>query len=447
MSQVIAKIEHQTVEARVISNGVAITLQTQQVPAALVLGQPGPQGPQGPKGDKGDPGPQGPQGDLGPEGPQGDPGPQGPVGPQGPKGDKGDPGDVVTTGTVAEDDLAAFADATGSVIKSAGMKTADVVRTTENTIYFDVPSKYPTIQDALDATLAYRFAGAAKGIVRVADGNYTISSPLRVSHPQPGAIQLVAANAGVFPAEDDFTGDKVSDEASLRSKYNVVVECISHGMEFAAGQGIGLIRWIAFMGDGDSGILSYDGGFNARIDNVSFLGFDYGINIISGNIFCQNICAIHSIKNGIHAEKSNASIHGGIINYNSNTGIIISQSIALLWNVSISNNGRSGVECGNSSSMRIGYGNINNNGGHGVYTNNSSSTNAQEPVVENNAWYAFETTMASSLALQNVKVGGGAGSRTIRSYDMSITKDINTTGSPIFSPAKGTTGNFGSWTT
>ena len=138
------------------------------------VGPPGPPGADstvpGPKGDQGDPGPKGdtgnpgvdstvpgPKGDTGLTGPKGDtgltgadstvPGPKGDTGDTGPKGDQGDPGpkgdtgdtgpagagagNVNATGTIATDDLAVFADATGNSIKSAGKKLSDLVLSTD----------------------------------------------------------------------------------------------------------------------------------------------------------------------------------------------------------------------------------------------------------------------------------------------------------------------------
>ena len=100
---------------------------------------PGPKGDKGDKGDTGDtgptgadsvvPGPKGDTGDTGPKGDQGDPGPKGDTGDTGPAG--AGAGNVNATGTIATDDLAVFADATGNSIKSAGKKLSDLVLSTD----------------------------------------------------------------------------------------------------------------------------------------------------------------------------------------------------------------------------------------------------------------------------------------------------------------------------
>ena len=114
----------------------------------------GPQGPKGDKGDKGDQGAagpagpqgltgvQGPKGDQGDTGPVGPPGPQGPQGLEGPKGDVGPmgpqgaqgeagpagpgSGDVLGPGSSSTDEIAVFADTTGTKIKASGAFLVDL---------------------------------------------------------------------------------------------------------------------------------------------------------------------------------------------------------------------------------------------------------------------------------------------------------------------------------
>jgi len=89
--------------------------------ASTVPGPTGPTGPQGAKGDTGAtgaastvPGPQGPQGPTGATGPQGPTGATGATGPAG-------TGNVVGPASVVANRIAAYADATGKLIKDSGL--------------------------------------------------------------------------------------------------------------------------------------------------------------------------------------------------------------------------------------------------------------------------------------------------------------------------------------
>ena len=182
---------------------------------------PGPKGDKGDKGDTGDtgptgadstvPGPKGDTGDTGPKGDQGDPGPKGDTGDTGPAG--AGAGNVNATGTIATDDLAAYADATGNSIKSAGKKLSDLVLSTDT-----------RLSDARNPTAHSHTIANVTGLQAALDSKGTSNLALGTT-----AGTALAGNTSIPDAQQQTDWDASSGITSIANKPAVIAAGASKG--------------------------------------------------------------------------------------------------------------------------------------------------------------------------------------------------------------------------
>jgi hypothetical protein len=87
-------------------------------------------------------------------------------------------------------------------------------------LYINVPNDYPTIQEAMDASLKYRSDDGEINIT-VGAGVHQVKK-LKCTHPQKVIVRGTTFTAGYN--KSDLTGDPVADEAWLRGHYNTILE-------------------------------------------------------------------------------------------------------------------------------------------------------------------------------------------------------------------------------
>lgn len=341
--------------------------------------------------------------------------------------------------------------ATGRVTFPAG----GVVATVSANVTIAVPGQAATIQAAFNQLLATRFEGSAQGIIVVADGTYALTAPLACRHPQSGRIVLRAATPAILPVEADFTGIKATDEAMLRAKYNVILDCTNVGGWTASdGEAIGLIQDIAFIRTGTTGTpvgiaASRQGG--VVLDRCAVFGFHTNLqareNACAMAINCQ---LAHATGAGVLLQQGGfARVTSSLIATCAGRGIEVGQS-------QFSSDGGLRVKGAVTGALVLTMGsrgtisgaNLSGNSGVCVQLLVGSTLEAANCTITGGAGQvALSVVDGSSVSLATVTASGDATQRTFQAQRGSV---LSTTGAhvgtPVFSPAVGTTGNNGAWT-
>lgn len=298
--------------------------------------------------------------------------------------------------------------------------------------------------DKLSSAFAWlrlrRIMGNAIVTIAMAAGTYSESVvELDLSHPDGLSVKIIAADLlAAFPIRANFNGVRAIDEAMLRSKWAVKVECAGDGIVVGR-SGLSLMKNIMFIGAGIAGGIYFgttesfnddfggDGPASGSIRSCAFIGFASGILArSSGSASLMDVVVCHCAGIGILAN-DNSYIRGS--------------------NVFSIYNGAEGLFARDGSKVEIsGTGHFDANATTGIYANRgeiymNAATSGSITATANGIRNVFGTEFSGiSLGSLNLNIVGGG----------SVSANV-TNGSQIFlfscinlanlSPADGTVGN------
>lgn len=296
-----------------------------------------------------------------------------------------------------------------------------VVATTSTTVTVRVPEDVSTIQAALDALLAYRFIGTAQGIVDIAPGTYTLSSALRCRHPQSFAVLIKGRTAATLPTKSSFSGTKSADEAVLRSRWPVAIEC--PGLRLItvdpACSGLTMQDILAVQPSGSLPAIEVRNTAVLNLSRVALHGFSVGVNIASGGFLIDSNC--------VYTWAGSHSILASAADVRSNAALSMRPATSHAY-----------AEAGARVDLTglVGVGSII---GVQLYT---TTYKVFAPELSNASGYAFLATSGSAGLAYNIAVIGSGAAQNVLVTNMSFMQQVGPhTGSPVFSPAIGATGN------
>ena len=360
----------------------------------------------------------------------------------------------------------------------------------------NVPADYLTIQAALDAL---KYAWIPRDVtvtIQVAAGTYTHTSPIVVDHPCGSQIRIIGAtpitttitgagtvsgsagNWSVPITVADVTGIQVGQYAIIRNTSGTgdhfahrgiweitavdaatktvtvknthkgstfLVATLSggdfivlttilkfnscHGFYFY-GNNFGLLDNVAIVGSSTS---EYDGicltsyfsedtlrGANVKLgNNVGVAKFNAGIRVYSGSLIAENVASSSNFREGFLA------IEGGTINAPSSTA---------------SGNGGNGFYASLSGSIDVSASTASGNGSDGFYASYSGSIYAPSSTAIGNGSSGFSAEHSGSIdASASTASGNGTDYRAQR---MGYIYCADYAGTPTFSPAVNTEGNY-----
>ncbi len=368
-------------------------------------------------------------------------------------------------GTTGDDDFHIKVSADGTTWRDAMVITAatgkasfpagGVVTTTASTVTIAVPSQAASIQAALDQLMSIRFEGSALGIVSVANGTYVLASPLACRHPQPGRIVLKAATAATLPVEADFTALKATDETMVRAKYKVIVECPNIGGWTAAdGEGVATIQDIAFIRTGTTGTpigVSAARRGGVVLDRCAVFGFTNHVQARDqGSVKATNCQFAHASGAAVIVQLGGyAIINSSLVQTAAGNGIEVSHSqFCSESGLRIKAATAAGLALTNGSRALILGANFTGNTGSSVLMVVGSKLEAASCALSGGTGQAALNALDGCIVnLSAVTTSGDATQRTFSAQRASVLSTSGAhTGTPVFSPAIGTTGNNGSWT-
>ena len=347
-------------------------------------------------------------------------------------------------------DAMVIAAATGKASFPAG----GIVTTTSSTATIAVPSQAASIQAALDQLMSIRFEGSAQGIVSVANGTYVLASPLVCRHPQAGRIVVKAATAATLPVEADFTAVKATDETMVRAKYKVIVECPNIGGWTAAdGEGIATLQDIAFVRTGTTGTpigVSATRRGGVVLDRCAVFGFTNHVQAREqGNVKATNCQFAHASGAAVIVQLGGyAIISSSLVQTAAGNGIDVSHSQFCSETGLRIKAAAAGLALANGSRALIAGANLTGNAGSSVLLLVGCKLEAASCALSGGTGQAALNALDGSVvSLTAVTASGDATQRTFTAQRASVLSTAGThTGTPVFSPAAGTTGNNGSWT-
>lgn len=341
--------------------------------------------------------------------------------------------------------------ATGRAVFPAG----GVVTSTAASVTINVPAQAASIQAALDALNSTRFEGSAQGIIAVAPGAYALAAPLVCRHPQPGRIVLRAANAATLPVEADFTGTKTADEAMVRGKYTVIVEGANvSALTVADGEGIGLIQDIAFIRTGTTGTPI--GAFAIRrgrlvMDRCALFGFLNNVQCREGGGATLTNCQLaYSANAGISIDQGGeVKASTTLVASSGGTGIELRLSLfSSDGGLRVKSAAASALSLASGSKAQLASANLSGNAFQSAVLATGCALEAVACTMGGGAGQAaLVVSDGSAAVITTVTVAGDATQRSLVAQRGSILATAGPhTGTPVFSPAIGTTGNSGAWT-
>lgn len=343
----------------------------------------------------------------------------------------------------------------GGATGRAAFPQGGIVASTPSTVTINVPAQAATIQAALDQMNSTRFESNAQGIISVAAGTYVLTAPLVCRHPQPGRIVLRAAVAATLPVEADFTGTKATDETMVRSKYKVIVECPNVGaLTVSDGEGIGLVQDLAFIRTGTTGT-------------------PLGATATRGGRIVLDRCAVFGFANGVQVrEQGHATLTNCQLAYSAASGALMQQGgWVKAGSTLIVASGNHGIEASQSQFSSDGGLRVKTSAAVGIALNSGSRATVTAASLSGNTGMSVQIVSGCVLELAGCSLMGGAGQPSLMAWDGSaayvnavtvagdatqraltaqrgsiITTGGTHTGTPVFSPAAGTTSNSGAWT-
>ncbi len=367
-------------------------------------------------------------------------------------------------GTTGDDDFHVKVSADGAIWRDgliisaatgkASFPAGGIVSSSSTTVTIAVPGQAATIQAALDLLQSVRFEGSALGIVSVAAGTIVLTAPLSCRHPQPSRIVVRAATAATLPVETDFTNVKATDEAMVRAKYKVVVECLNVGAWAASdGEAIGLIQDIAFIRTGTVGTAT--GLSSVRrgalvFDRCAVFGFTFGaIAREQGHLTLSNCQIAFASSSGIALQVSGyARATATLVTSSGAAGIDVSHSeFCADAGLRVKASGGVALAVANGSSALIAGANLSGNTGASVTLAVGSTLDSVSCTLSGGLTQpAVLASDGCTAYLNAIATSGDTTQRAVIAQRGSLLSTGGThTGTPLFSPALNTTANSGAW--
>ncbi len=199
---------------------------------------------------------------------------------------------------------------------------------TSTSLTFAVPGTYPTVQDAVNEAQKYLYLGTAVASISIAAGRYTLATPIRVTHPQPGKIIISGPAFPLSVSEASFTGVKGDDETMLATAYagSAIFDCAD-------------------------GFINCDGG-NAQIRNILAIrtggAGGNGVVVINGGSIAGYCMAMHGFAIGFYVydrANLNLTMEGSRANIASHSSGVAGFNVAnrsrieLSWGISYGSTG------------------------------------------------------------------------------------------------------------
>jgi len=359
----------------------------------------------------------------------------------------------------------------------------------------NVPADYPTIQAALDAL---KYAWIPRDVtvtIQVAAGTYTHTSPIVVDHPCGSQIQIV----GATPITTTVTGvGTISGSAGNRSvpikvanvtglqvgQYAIIRNTTGTGNHFAH-RGIWEITAVntttktvtvknthrastfptATLSGGDfivlttilkfsscHGIVSYDKSLGL-LDNVALVGnntVDYdGIYLTrhdhstlrGGSIRCGSNVGISSFDAGARVCAGSLVAHDVAASGNGHHGFLAQFSGSIYaYSSTASGNGNIGFFAQYSGSISAYSSTASGNAYNGFYAQYSGSISAYSSTASGNGSNGFYASLSGSISASSSTASGNA--TDYKAEKMGYIYCAGYKGTPTFSPALNTEGNY-----
>jgi hypothetical protein len=256
------------------------------------------------------------------------------------------------------------------------------------------------------------------------------------------------------PVETDFTGTKSTDEAMVRAKYKTIVECPNVGaVTVSDGEGIGLIQDVAFIRTGTTG--SPLGAYAVRagrlvMDRCALFGFTNAVQARElGQATLTNCQLAYGAASGVLIQQGGwVKATSTLIVASGNHGIEASQSQFVSdTGLRVKTSAAVGIVLGSSSRASITAANFSGNTGMSAQLVSGCVLEISGCTLAGGAGQpSLVVSDGSAAYVTAVTVSGDATQRALTAQRGSVMTTAGThTGTPVFSPAIGATGNSGSW--
>lgn len=241
----------------------------------------------------------------------------------------------------------------------------------------------------------------------------------------------------------------------IRAKYKVIVECPNIGGWTAAdGEGVATIQDIAFIRTGTTGTpvgVSATRRGGVVLDRCAVFGFTNHVQAREqGSIKATNCQFAHAAAAAVIVQLGGyALINASIIQSAAGNGIDVSHSqFCSETALRIKAATASGLALTNGSRALISGANLTGNTGSSVLMLFGSKLEAASSALSGGTGQAALNALDGCIInLSAVTASGDATQRTFSAQRASVLSTSGThTGTPVFSPAIGTTGNNGAWT-
>ena len=335
--------------------------------------------------------------------------------------------------------------ATGN-LQDSGKSVANFVNIISSDLTLNVPSEYATIQDALNYLSDKFIPDNVTVTIRVAAGIHTHTSQITVKHPCGKQIQIVGADpiTTTISSVGTVSGSAgnwsvpitVADATGIQvGQYAIVRNTTGTDDHYA-------LRGIWEITDVSGNTITIKN--THRKDTFPTFTCTGGDVVVLTTILKFNDChgitvdgAILGYLNNVAVVSNGASGYSGIIalgNYS------IRGAIRCGDNVGVNGFGSYGYYAAYSGSINAGYSIASGNGSHGYYATHPSSIYAGYSIASGNRSYGYCAAHSGSIyAGYSIASGNGTDYNAIR---MGYIYCYGYVGSPTFSPALNTEGNY-----
>lgn len=319
-----------------------------------------------------------------------------------------------------------------------------------------------SIQSAIDSLNKYTFEGTALGYIVLAAGVHTLPSTaaLTCRHPQAGTGRIVLKGGGATPgalAATDYVGVAATDHATLRGKYSTTLLCPGAGIDLSGLSGGLTIETLYIEGQDPTkhGIVVDGPGRHLRISGaIAVSGFSSAVRAANGAVVATTsssgrLWTSHS-SHCVYTDAATLRAPAFAM-YGSQFGLWIGNQSewTALYNSEV-HGCATGVSINKNSTAYAVLSKISQWTGLGltVTTGAGAEITGSAPVyISDGGSYAVFVDDQSRLSLQTAvdfPATSPAAARTVMANDASRILAATPTGSPIYSPAVGVTGNNGS---
>ena len=223
-------------------------------------------------------------------------------------------------------------------------------------VTLSVPSHYATIQDALDAIEFKRIARGTTVTIQVANGTYSYSSEIIVSHPDGQRIEVLGNTTTPASCTINFTGN-------------------ANGFVVADGKALGLLDGFKLDGDNKTGIGVYAlrGGHITTGTKMTVTDFDRGILAESNStIYARGVTSTNNGNHGIMADKnSSIDCEDATATYNGYVNIVALHNSSIQASNATATHGQDGLNAWMGSSINA-VGAVIQNNTTGIFCNDGS---------------------------------------------------------------------------